>query len=181
MNLSDAAQLREQWGYKPCNHPLIEAETEAGHPSMNYVCTTCGKVGVGDMWNTPTEHNDSPAERTTMNTQMPDIPERTRRPSRDQKDPRRQSKIRTLSRHRRYRHNRTKRQVPGPGRRNNRLDSNLIPNGVPGLPLLPVCYKVFSSARLSACECCAALSGLLTASPVFAWDRRRQRHSAAGR
>ena len=77
MNLSDAAQLRDKWGSKPCYHPLIEAETEAGHPSMNYVCTTCGKVGVGDLWNTPTEHNDPPAERTAMNTQMPDIPEPT--------------------------------------------------------------------------------------------------------
>jgi hypothetical protein len=77
MNLSDSAQLREKWGDKPCHHPLIEAETEAGHPSMNYVCTTCGKVGVGDLWNTPTGHYDSPGSEQPMNTQMPDIPERT--------------------------------------------------------------------------------------------------------
>jgi hypothetical protein len=60
MNYSDAAQLREKWGDKPCDHPEIEAEMEAGHPSKNYVCTTCGKVGEGSRWNTPTtERTDS--------------------------------------------------------------------------------------------------------------------------
>jgi len=43
MDFSNAAQLREKWGDKPCNHPEIEAE--AGHPSLNYVCTTCGNIG----------------------------------------------------------------------------------------------------------------------------------------
>src|ERR1035437_9180638 len=47
MNYSDAAQSREKWGDEPCAHPEIEAEVEAGHPSNNYVCTTCGKVGSG--------------------------------------------------------------------------------------------------------------------------------------
>jgi hypothetical protein len=59
MNYSDAAQLREKWVDKPCNHPEIEAEVEAGHPSINYVCTTCGKVGEGNKWNKPTEPEDS--------------------------------------------------------------------------------------------------------------------------
>ena len=58
MNYSDATRLRENWGDKPCNHPEIEAEVEAGHPSINYVCTTCGKVGVGNTWNKPTEPED---------------------------------------------------------------------------------------------------------------------------
>ncbi len=59
MNYSDAARLREKWGDKPCNHPEIEAEVEAGHPSINYVCTTCGKVREGNTWNKPTEPEDS--------------------------------------------------------------------------------------------------------------------------
>ena len=59
MNYSDAAQLREKWGDRPCDHPEIEAEAEAGHPSNNYVCTTCGKVGEGNTWNMPTERKDS--------------------------------------------------------------------------------------------------------------------------
>jgi hypothetical protein len=59
MNLSEAAQLREKWGDKPCTHPEIEAEVEVGHPSLNYVCTTCGKVGEGNTWNKPTEPADS--------------------------------------------------------------------------------------------------------------------------
>jgi hypothetical protein len=53
MNLSDAAQHRKEWGDKPCDHPQIEAEMEAGHPSENYVCTTCGRVGKGNSWNVP--------------------------------------------------------------------------------------------------------------------------------
>ena len=60
MNYSDAAQLREKWGDKPCAHPEIEAEVEVGHPSNNYVCTTCGKVGEGNKWNVlPTDRKDS--------------------------------------------------------------------------------------------------------------------------
>ncbi len=59
MNFSDAAQLREKWGDKPCDHREIEAEVEAGHPSDKYICTTCGKAGVGNKWNTPIERTDS--------------------------------------------------------------------------------------------------------------------------
>jgi hypothetical protein len=76
MNNSDAAQLHEKWGEKPCTHPMIEAAMEAGQPSTKYVCTTCGKVGEGNQWNTPTEHR-SPQERHPMNTQMPDVAEPT--------------------------------------------------------------------------------------------------------
>jgi hypothetical protein len=60
MNDSDAAALREKWGDKPCAHPEIEAAVEAGRPSTNYVCTTCGKVGVGNKWNvSPIDRGDS--------------------------------------------------------------------------------------------------------------------------
>jgi hypothetical protein len=59
MNYSDAAQLREKWGDKPCVHCEIEAEVEAGRPSNNYVCTTCGKVGDGNKWNKPTALRNS--------------------------------------------------------------------------------------------------------------------------
>jgi hypothetical protein len=51
MNYRDTAQLREKWHDKPCDHPEIGAEVEFGHPSNNYVCTTCGKVGEGNRWN----------------------------------------------------------------------------------------------------------------------------------
>lgn len=59
MNFSDAQQLREKWGDKPCEHLQIEAEMEAGHPSLNYVCTICGKVGEGNRWNKPKESQGS--------------------------------------------------------------------------------------------------------------------------
>ena len=35
MNYSDAEQLRKKWGDKPCLHPQIEAEMEAGGPPLS--------------------------------------------------------------------------------------------------------------------------------------------------
>ena len=44
MQARDAAQLRKEWGNKPCDHPKWEREYDLGAQTGDYVCTTCGKV-----------------------------------------------------------------------------------------------------------------------------------------
>lgn len=36
-------KLKEAWGDKPCDHPLLEKEYYAGAFLVTYVCTQCGK------------------------------------------------------------------------------------------------------------------------------------------
>jgi hypothetical protein len=38
-----AQKLKETWGKKPCDHPVIEKEYYNGAFLINYVCTQCGK------------------------------------------------------------------------------------------------------------------------------------------
>ncbi len=39
-----ANRLKEEWGDKPCNHPVLEKEFYIDIPTKEYVCTTCGDV-----------------------------------------------------------------------------------------------------------------------------------------
>ena len=50
MQAKRAAQLREAWGNKICNHPHLEKEYELGAATGDYVCTTCGETGWGSDW-----------------------------------------------------------------------------------------------------------------------------------
>jgi hypothetical protein len=43
MEYLDAQKLKETWGKKPCDHPLLEKEYYVGAFLINYVCTLCGK------------------------------------------------------------------------------------------------------------------------------------------
>jgi len=36
-------KLKDSWGEKPCDHPLLEKEYYVGAFLINYVCTQCGK------------------------------------------------------------------------------------------------------------------------------------------
>ncbi len=36
-------KIREEWGDKPCDHPVLEKETYTGAFLVTWVCTTCGK------------------------------------------------------------------------------------------------------------------------------------------
>jgi len=36
-------KLRDAWGEKACDHPLLEKEYYVGAFLINYVCTQCGK------------------------------------------------------------------------------------------------------------------------------------------
>lgn len=38
-----AAELRESWGDKPCDHPSFEKEYYLGAQSGDYVCVQCGE------------------------------------------------------------------------------------------------------------------------------------------
>lgn len=38
-----AQKLKEEWGDKPCDHPVLEKEYYVGAFLINYVCTSCGK------------------------------------------------------------------------------------------------------------------------------------------
>jgi hypothetical protein len=38
-----AQKLKEIWGKKPCDHPVIEMEYYNGAFLINFVCTKCGK------------------------------------------------------------------------------------------------------------------------------------------
>ena len=49
---TEAADLREQWGDRPCSHPALTKEYGLGMATGDYVCTTCGRAGWGNAWNT---------------------------------------------------------------------------------------------------------------------------------
>jgi hypothetical protein len=38
-----AQKVKEQWGDKPCDHPVLEKEYYTGAFLTNYVCTQCGR------------------------------------------------------------------------------------------------------------------------------------------
>ncbi len=38
-----AQKLKEEWGDKPCDHPVLEKEYYVGAFLINYVCTSCGR------------------------------------------------------------------------------------------------------------------------------------------
>jgi len=44
MQMSEAAQLRRNWGKMPCSHPLIVKEYDNSAQTGDYVCTTCGET-----------------------------------------------------------------------------------------------------------------------------------------
>ena len=44
MQAKKAAQLRENWGDKPCPHESLAKEYDQGTRSGNYVCKTCGRL-----------------------------------------------------------------------------------------------------------------------------------------
>ena len=44
MQAKKAAQLRENWGDKPCPHESLAKEYDQGTRTGNYVCKTCGRV-----------------------------------------------------------------------------------------------------------------------------------------
>jgi len=37
-----ATALKQEWGDKPCPHPTLAKEYDAGERTGNYVCTQCG-------------------------------------------------------------------------------------------------------------------------------------------
>lgn len=43
MQMEDAKELREKWGNKPCNHPILDKEYYLGTQTGDYICTQCGK------------------------------------------------------------------------------------------------------------------------------------------
>lgn len=51
MQLDKAAELREKWGDKPCDHPVLDKEYSLGAATGDYTCTQCGKSGWGNNWN----------------------------------------------------------------------------------------------------------------------------------
>jgi DNA-directed RNA polymerase subunit RPC12/RpoP len=42
MQAKKAAELREEWGGKPCEHPALAKEYAEGKRTGDYVCTQCG-------------------------------------------------------------------------------------------------------------------------------------------
>ena len=57
MNIKEAAQLRKEWGDKPCDHLKFVKEAYLGGSTGDYVCTTCGDA----IWHT--EYEKLMAER----------------------------------------------------------------------------------------------------------------------
>jgi hypothetical protein len=43
MEYNAVQKLRDSWGKKACDHPLLEKEYYVGAFLINYVCTQCGK------------------------------------------------------------------------------------------------------------------------------------------
>jgi transposase-like protein len=43
MKKKRAEQLREEWGDKPCDHPTLAKEYDAGVQTGRYLCTQCGQ------------------------------------------------------------------------------------------------------------------------------------------
>ncbi len=42
MKKKRAAELRQAWGDRPCDHPDFAREYDNGQRTGNYVCTQCG-------------------------------------------------------------------------------------------------------------------------------------------
>lgn len=42
MQYEEGAELRKEWGDKPCSHPTIVKEYYLGSNTGDYICTTCG-------------------------------------------------------------------------------------------------------------------------------------------
>ena len=42
MEMEKAAELRESWGKKPCDHPDLDKERYLGGDTGDYVCRRCG-------------------------------------------------------------------------------------------------------------------------------------------
>lgn len=42
MQRKKAIELQNAWGGKPCNHPELSREYDAGERTGNYCCTQCG-------------------------------------------------------------------------------------------------------------------------------------------
>jgi len=57
MQTKKARELKEMWGDKPCSHPSLDKEYELGSATGDYVCTTCGKSGWGNNWNSKSAEN----------------------------------------------------------------------------------------------------------------------------
>ena len=53
MQVQEAINLRKEWGYKPCEHPVIVKEYDKGAATGDSVCKTCGQSGWGSEWNNP--------------------------------------------------------------------------------------------------------------------------------
>lgn len=43
MEYVDALKLKEEWGDKPCDHPVLVKEKYVGTFLVTWVCTTCGR------------------------------------------------------------------------------------------------------------------------------------------
>jgi hypothetical protein len=43
VQIGDAAQLRRQWGDRPCDHPRFSKEYHLGADTGDYICEQCGK------------------------------------------------------------------------------------------------------------------------------------------
>lgn len=44
MQKKRAAAIQLEWGDKPCDHPTLAKEYDAGTRTGNYACTQCGKM-----------------------------------------------------------------------------------------------------------------------------------------
>ena len=42
MQRKKAVELQQQWGDRPCDHPNLSREYDAGERTGNYRCTQCG-------------------------------------------------------------------------------------------------------------------------------------------
>ena len=49
--MSDAVELKKNWGDQQCDHPELEKEYDMGFTTGDYVCTQCGLAGWGSHWN----------------------------------------------------------------------------------------------------------------------------------
>ncbi len=58
MDAKKARALTKNWGDKPCNHPSIDKEYDAGSSTGDYICTQCGQVIDKDEWKKEQEKNE---------------------------------------------------------------------------------------------------------------------------
>jgi hydrogenase maturation factor HypF (carbamoyltransferase family) len=42
MEYYKSLKIKEEWGNKPCSHPILEKVYYTGAFLINYACTTCG-------------------------------------------------------------------------------------------------------------------------------------------